>query len=256
MIDYNKFYKSFINIPFLDLGPIENFDAIYKESNLAYNNSQLLTMHSRNPTDNTYLNLDVQGVFDFKGFPEISAHCESCLTDFKLQDKLHVPFATAEITKATPFSKKVPAITSYIKNTLEHPGRARFSVLKAKKDVGWHAHYYYGEKHTELTLHMSIKTNPKVLAEVGYCNFKNLNKFEDWFDPPAQVHSKHFSQGRLWLLNSRHSHRFVNPSDEDRIHMWITTYFYDNKGNATNHKLAEMISEAISNYDGEYLKPN
>ena len=251
MIDHNELYKSFVNIPFLDLGPIDNFNEIYEESMATYESNQLLTMNSLNPVDNTYLNLQVEGVFDYKGFPEIGAHCDSCLPSHKVQNKLHVPFKTAELTKPTQFSKKIPATTEYIKSILDYPGRIRFSVLKANTSVGWHSHYV--NDLTEVTLHMSIKTNPKVLAEVGYCDFTKLKVAEDWFATPSKIYSKHFSQGRLWLLNSKHFHRFVNPSNEDRIHIWISTYFYDDKGFAVNKQMAERIHDAICAYNEELV---
>ena len=253
MIDNKTIYNKLINVPFLDLGPLPNFDLLFNESLQIYNTTKLTEMQTLNPTDNLYLNLSVEGIFDYKGFPEISAHCDSCLKDYKVQGKLHLPYTVAEKTKATQFSKKVPAITDYITSILDHPGRARFSVLKAKSSVGWHTHFQSYEL-SELALHIVLRTNPKVTAEVSYCDFANLNSVDDWYHQPEnKIYSTHFTQGNLWLLNTNHYHRFVNDSDEDRIHVWITTFLYDNHGNSVNHKLANKINQALDSYQGNYV---
>jgi hypothetical protein len=256
MIDRHQLYKRLIGIPFLDLGPIPNFANMKQESLQAYASNQLLTMNSRNPVDDTYLNLSVEGVFDYKGLPEIASRCDSCLPEYQIRGKMHVPFVTGQKTIATQFSKQVPLLKNYIADLLDHPGRARFSVLNAHTDVGWHSHYYGKHRidHTELTLHIVLSTNHNVLAQVGRCDFAALDEpgvdAKEWFKDPEQVYSTHFTEGRLWLLNSRHSHRFTNTSDQERVHTWITTYFFDHQGNPVNENLYRIIQQAVDDYSG------
>lgn len=260
MIDRQQLYRKLIDIPFLDLGPIPNFDSMKHEALTAYANNRLLVMNSQNPVDNTYLNLSVEGLFDYKGLPEIAGHCDSCLPKYQVRGKMHVPFVTGEKTIPTQFSKQVPLLKNYISDLLDHPGRARFSVLNAHTDVGWHSHYYGKDKidHTELTLHIVLSTNHNVLAEVGRCDFAALDRegadAKEWFDDPEQVYSTHFTEGRLWLLNSRHSHRFTNRSDQDRVHTWITTYFFDHQGTPVNENLYRIIEQAVNEYSGVLIE--
>ncbi len=250
-------YQSLINVPFLNLGPVDNFAALQSEAIEVYNNTELLTMHSTNPKDKTYLNLSVEGIFDYKGLPEIAGHCDSCLPEYQVRGKLTVPFAPGERTRATEFSKKIPSITNFITTLLDHPGRARLSVLNANTAVGWHSHFYGKSTSTEITLHVPMVTNQQVLAEVGQCDFDALSSdsatFSDWFKIPEKIYSTHFTEGNIWLLNSRHSHRFVNQSDSNRIHLWITTFLTDNKEDPVNQHLYRMIQTAMDAYSGPLI---
>ena len=251
-------YQHLTNIPFLDLGPVLDFDRIKNEILLALSDTTLHSMNSRHPSDNSYLNLAVEGIFDYKGMPEISAHCDSCLGDYQVRGKMTVPFTTGERTRITKFGKKLPTLTQTISALLSSPGRVRLSVLPAHTDVGWHSHFYGDHRLTEITLHIPVVTNPQVVAQVGRCDFDALSspdaQAERWFDVPEYIWSEFFSEGRIWLLNSRHAHRFSNQSDQDRVHIWITTHLYDNKGNVINENLKNLIEQAVYNYQGPIIQ--
>jgi hypothetical protein len=252
-VNHLDLYNRISNIPFLDLGPIPNFEAMKREALAVAQSSELQVLHSRNPVDYTYLNLVVDGIFDYEGKANIANHCNTCLNEqMDKEDKEAIDFKEGTRTLPTEFSKKTPALTSYISDILEHPGRARFSVLGAGKDVGWHSHYYPNS--TEMILHICLSSNEKTLAQVGRFDVvDNVTPFERWFDVPENVHSQHFNEGHLWLLNSRHYHRFTNPSDQDRVHVWICTFLQDSDNILVNSKLHDMISKAADNYTGVLL---
>lgn len=258
--DRLNLYRKIVNIPFLDLGPVPNFARMQAEAMEVYQNNELMIMYSRNPTDDTYLNLMVQGIFDYKGLPEISSHCDSCLPQYKVRDKMPVKFQTGERTRATEFSKQTPVMVEYLTNLLDNPGRSRFSVLKAGQRNGWHSHYYGQFDYTEITLHVPLVTNPSVLAQVGQCDFAALDAAtaspEQWFAEPDKVFSSYFTPGHLWLLNSKHSHRFVNHSQQDRIHLWITTQLIDVDGEPINNDLLTKIKSAVDSYSGPIIDPD
>lgn len=242
-------YKRLAQIPFIDLGPVPNFAPMQQEAIDAFENvaSVLEPMHSKNATNDLYLNLGVLGVYDYNGLPSISAFCHSCLAHE--EDHKHLIPQFFQQTSPTEFSKQVPTLTSYLANLLDFPGRCRFSVLHSYQDVGWHTHYY--DQRCEITFHIAFQTNESVLAQVGPMDPRKLRKIADWSKAPEVVFSQHFSPGRLWLLNSKHAHRFINPSDTDRIHMWGSAWLLDaENNNPINTSFISKLDQAEKAYTG------
>lgn len=243
-------YQKLIDIPFLKLGQVDNFDNIQQEAVAAYHkyHSNLEPLHTSCSKDQLMLNLDVMGIFDYKGLAEVSSRCDSLLTNYLVKGKLSVPFKQGEKTVATKFSHEVPLLRDYVLELFEHPGRIRFSVLQPNKSVGWHSHYNVD---TELTIHIPLITSSQVYAQVARCNFDQLKTEEDWFpEDPKDCHTQHFAPGEIWLLNSKHYHRLVNDGPTARVHMWATVYLYDQNGVPVNPYLTQLLESAADRYTG------
>lgn len=243
-------YQKLINIPFLKLGQVDNFDNIQQEAVTAYHKyrSNLEPLHTSCSKDQLMLNLDVLGIFDYKGLAEVSSRCDSSLTNYLLKGKLPVPFKQGEKTVATKFSHEVPLLRDYVLGLFQHPGRIRFSVLQPNKSVGWHTHYNVS---TELTIHIPLITSSQVYAQVARCDFDKLETEEDWFpQDPKDCYTQHFAPGEIWLLNSKHYHRLVNDGPTARVHMWATVYLYDQNGVPVNPYLMQLLESAVERYTG------
>lgn len=257
--DRLNLYRKIVNIPFLDLGPVPNFDRMQAEAIQVYQNNELMSMHMPHPTDDCYLNLMVQGIFDYKGITEISSQSNSSLQGYKVANKMPVAFEFGELTRATKFSKQTPAMVDYLSSILDNPGRSRLSVLKPGQSVGWHNHYH-GDFDSEVALHVPLVTNPLVTAQVGQTDFAVLDSplatQEQWFAEPAKKFSCHFTAGHLWLLNIKHTHRFVNNSPQARIHLWISTSLSDHNGLPINNALFSKIKSAVDSYSGPIIDPD
>lgn len=91
-------YQKLIDIPFLKLGQVDNFDNIQQEAVAAYHkyHSNLEPLHTSCSKDQLMLNLDVMGIFDYKGLAEVSSRCDSLLTNYLVKGKLSVPFKQGE----------------------------------------------------------------------------------------------------------------------------------------------------------------
>jgi len=50
------------------------------------------------------------------------------------------------------------------------------------------------------------------------------------------------------------SHRVINDSDQERVHIWSQSFFLDNYKNIVNPKLMSMLTAAISEYQGPYVE--
>lgn len=243
-------YAKLLSVPFLKLGQVENFDSMHQEAVAAYHKhyTNLEPLHTNCSKDQLMLNLDVLGIFDYKGLAEVSSHCDSTLNNYLLKGKLPVRFKQGEKTVATKFSHEVPILRDYLKELFDHPSRIRFSVLQSNKSVGWHTHYNVS---TELTIHIPLITNTQVYAQVARCDFDKLKTEEDWFPTnPKECHTQHFAPGEIWLLNSKHYHRLVNDSPTARVHMWATAYLYDQNRMPVNAELMRLIESAVNNYTG------
>jgi hypothetical protein len=246
-------YQKLLNIPFLKLGQVDNFDSMQQEAITAYekHHNSLEHLHTSCTKDQLMLNLDVLGIFDYKGLAEVSSQCDSSLTNYLLKGKLSVPFKQGEKTVATKFSHEVPILRDYVRGLFEHPGRIRFSVLQPNKSVGWHTHYNVS---TELTIHIPLITNSHVYAQVARCDFDQLTTEEHWFpESPKECHTQHFAPGEIWLLNSKHYHRLVNDGTTARAHMWATVYLYDQNGKPVNPSLVQLLESAANNYTGPLI---
>lgn len=243
-------YQKLLNIPFLKLGQVDNFDSIQQEAETAYQkyHSSLEPLHTSYSKDSLMLNLDVLGLFDYKGLAEASSRCDSSLTNYLIRGKMSIPFKQGEKTVATKISQEVPILRDYLKELFEHPGRIRFSVLRPNKSVGWHSHYNVS---TELTIHIPLITNSDVYAQVARCEFDQLTTEEDWFpESPKECYTQHFAPGEIWLLNSKHYHRLVNNGTTDRVHVWATAYLHDQNGAPVNTSLVQLLESAVNRYTG------
>lgn len=242
-------FRRVSQIPFIDLGPIPNFDQMQSEVIAAYKSTavSLNPMHSKHYENDLYLNLGVRGVYDYDGLNDIAQYCHSCLA-FEEDYKHLIPRFFGK-TEPTKFSKQMPLLTSYISDIFDHPGRCRFSVLHSFEEVGWHTHYY--DSRCEITFHIAFQTDPEILAQVGPIDPLTLKSVADWHKAPETYYSKHFDPGQLWLLNSRHSHRFINPTDVNRIHLWGTTWLFDaDNETPINIPFIKKLDEIDKNYTG------
>ncbi|NBX48522.1 hypothetical protein EBT25_01050 [bacterium] len=243
-------YEQLSEIPFLDLGPIPNFTQMQQEALSVFESpdTHLDRVYSKNKVDDLYLNLEVKGLFDYEGLPNISSLTHSFIADNPQYRYLCKQFGGS--TKPTAFSDRLPTLRNYLQDLFgQHPGRCRFSVLRPHTNVGWHTHFY--DDRTEIVFHIAFQTDPGVLAQVGPIDPTTLKSIEDWNKEPETIYNCHFNPGRLWIFNARHAHRFINPTTCHRVHMWGMTWLLDaDNKTPVNEEFTTMLENAEKSYTG------
>jgi len=252
MILYQELFRShskFINhIPFIKLGEIDNLGELTSEALNFYKNHKPTALLSTHPTDLEYTGVDVLGIYDYAG-QDIGKFGESYLGEHHNTIVPELSYQMGEQTFQTGASKDLPKISTLINNLMDFPGRVRLSKLQPHKHGGWHSHGSCPL--LEITLHIPLVSNTLVQAQVGYCSTRN-----DGYQYliPKTYHSTHFKPGEIWLLNGMMSHRVINDSDQERVHIWSQSFFLDHHKNIVNTKLLSMLTAAISEYQGPYVE--
>jgi hypothetical protein len=252
MTSYKQLFQAhskFINqIPFIKLGEVDNLQELTNEALNFYKNHKPAALLSTHPVDLEYTGVDVLGIYDYSG-KNISQFGESHFRDHHDSIAPNLNYQLGERTFQTDLGKDLPKISAVVDNLLDNPGRVRLSKLRSHKYGGWHSHGY--TPLLEITLHIPLVSNRLVNAQAGYC----CMSYSDYrYRVPAAYHTTFFKPGEIWLLNGMFSHRVVNDSDEDRIHIWSQSHFLDNDKNIVNTKLLHMLTDAMDQYQGPYLK--
>jgi hypothetical protein len=253
MILYRKLlqtYTKFIHqVPFIKLGEITNFEELLNEfesNDVLQSPKALLSTH---PVDLEYTGVDVVGLFDYDG-KDFSHLGERYL---KIDSQLESIFKIGSPTNPTALAGKLPKISTLVKHILEQPGRVRISRLSPHKHGEWHSH---GNIHPllEVVLHIPLISNQLAHTQVGQCPPLFTDDSESCFRIPKKYHTTHFKPGEIWLLNGMMSHRVINDSDQERVHIWCQSFFLDHDKKIVNTTLLDMLDNAIQNYKGPYFE--
>ena len=253
MILYRKLlqtYTKFIHqVPFIKLGEIDNFEELLNEFESNYVLQSPKALLSKHPVDLEYTGVDVVGLFDYDG-KDVSHLGETYL---EMNPQPGLRFKQGDLTRPTALADKLPKISTLVKNILEQPGRVRISGLSPHKYGAWHSH---GGIHPllEIVLHIPLISNQLVYAQAGHCPTLFNDDSEYRYRIPEKYHTTHFKPGEIWLLNGMMSHRVINDSDQERVHIWCQSFFLDNDKKIVNTTLLGMLDNAMQNYTGPYVE--
>ena len=254
MTTYKQLFQThskFINhIPFIKLGEVDNLDELVAEANQLYKNYTPTALLSKHPTDITYTGVDVLGIYDYSG-QNISQFGESYFEQNHNTVAAGLNYQMGEPTQQTELGKQLPKISAVVCDLLDQPGRVRLSKLQSHKSGSWHSHGH--NPLLEIVLHIPLVSNVLVQAQVGYCPILG-DEMSYRYQVPNTYHTTHFKPGEIWLLNGMFSHRVINESNQDRVHIWSQSMFLDHQKNIVNTKLLNMLSTAMLQYQGPYVE--
>lgn len=245
-------YNKFINhIPFIKLGHVDDVAGMAAEALQIYQEYSPSALLSKHPDDETYTGVDVLGIYDYKGLP-ISRYGETYLSENNKDIVPDLTYQFGEKTELTEIGVRLPKISAAIEDIVEYPGRVRLSKLRANSSGGWHSHGR--DPLFEIVLHIPLITNEQVTAQVGYCSMLwEESKYR--YHVPDTYETTCFRAGEIWLLNGMMSHRVVNASEVDRVHVWMQGHFVDHHKRIVNAKLLQMLTSALTEYQGPYIQP-